>query len=193
VIFFSADCHFNHGNSIDYCRRPFGNVDEMNSEIIKRWNNKVSKDDIVYHVGDFVFKYKGTDNNFEKKLNGKIIHIRGNHDSNNGTKTNILNCVLEIYGLRVYVVHTPPSEGRSTDIEKEIVNSCDLVLCGHVHNNWKYKEVFDTPVINVGTDVWNFEPITLNSVLKLLRRRYDIIETEEDFHINVWNKRIIIL
>lgn len=40
-IFFSADCHFDHTNIIKYCSRPFKTIDNMNTEIVKRWNKTV--------------------------------------------------------------------------------------------------------------------------------------------------------
>lgn len=40
--FFTSDTHSNHANVIKYCARPFGALDEMNREIIARWNAVVS-------------------------------------------------------------------------------------------------------------------------------------------------------
>ena len=53
-----SDTHFNHANIIQYCDRPFADVEQMNKELIKRWNNTVAKDDIVYQLGDFAFGSK---------------------------------------------------------------------------------------------------------------------------------------
>ena len=53
----------------------------------------------------------------------------------------------------------------------------DIVLCGHVHEKWnrldfiaensKYEEV-SVVQINVGVDVWNFRPITLEQIIKFI-------------------------
>ena len=77
-IFVTSDHHFNHKNIIQYENRPFNNIDEMNKELIKKWNNVVSKNDIVYHLGDFCFS--NTPSDFLKQLRGKVILIMGNHD-----------------------------------------------------------------------------------------------------------------
>lgn len=77
-VFFSADCHFGHANIIKYAKRPFKNINYMNEELVKQWNKVVSSDDLVYHVGDFAFKGQGR--KYEYRLNGDIVHIKGNHD-----------------------------------------------------------------------------------------------------------------
>lgn len=33
-VFFKSDTHFNHANIIDFCKRPFGSVEEMNEALI---------------------------------------------------------------------------------------------------------------------------------------------------------------
>jgi hypothetical protein len=37
-VYFTADTHFNHANVINHCARPFASIDEMNREMIARWN-----------------------------------------------------------------------------------------------------------------------------------------------------------
>ena len=52
----------------------------MNEELIRRWNEVVTPDDIVYHLGDFSFGGFKKRDSMKKRLNGTIIIIRGNHD-----------------------------------------------------------------------------------------------------------------
>ena len=54
--FFTSDLHFGHENVIKFDERPFNSVEEMDEELIKRWNNKVGKGDIVYVLGDLIWK-----------------------------------------------------------------------------------------------------------------------------------------
>lgn len=99
-MFITSDMHFGHANIIKYCNRPFKDVDDMNNKLIHNWNQRVKEDDIVYHLGDFCFK-GGVEGGiskpqyWENQLNGKIIHIKGNHDKNNHLKSHISNAVLE--------------------------------------------------------------------------------------------------
>ena len=55
-IFFTADTHFGHENVIQFDKRPFAPADEMDKEMIRRWNNKVDKGDLVYVLGDMIWK-----------------------------------------------------------------------------------------------------------------------------------------
>lgn len=51
--FFTSDTHFNHANIIHFCNRPFKDVEQMNETIIANWNNVISQDDTVFHLGDY--------------------------------------------------------------------------------------------------------------------------------------------
>lgn len=80
-VFFTSDLHLGHENVIRFDHRPFISVDEMDSELIRRWNAKVSKGDLVYVLGDLIWKSRNSDaHELIKSLNGQIILIRGNHD-----------------------------------------------------------------------------------------------------------------
>lgn len=192
-FFFTADCHFNdadvilHSNRKPFYRNGIDNIKDtylwvsdskartcckkMDSVLMDNWNNIVSKNDIVYHLGDFMFSKGKSPKVYEDKLNGTIIHISGNHDKNNKVKGLIEACIMELGNLLVFVQHCPPST---------IPENCDLVLCGHVHNNWKFTILDNIPIINVGVDVWNYTPINLETIIKarrdILKGKYDIME-----------------
>lgn len=80
-IFFTSDLHFGHENVLRFDNRPFRTIEEMDEELIRRWNVKVGKGDLVYVLGDLIWKSaSGEAHNLIKRLNGQIILIKGNHD-----------------------------------------------------------------------------------------------------------------
>lgn len=81
--FFTSDTHFGHANIIRFCSRPFQNIEEMNEVLIENWNKVVSKDDTVFHLGDFAFGGSSVWNSIIPRLNGHINLIIGNHDRKN--------------------------------------------------------------------------------------------------------------
>jgi len=64
----------NNSRCNDLCKYLIDFHDQM---IYDKWNNQVSEDDTVLHLGDFAFS--NLDGHI-KKLNGKKILLRGNHD-----------------------------------------------------------------------------------------------------------------
>jgi len=78
---FISDTHWFHQNIIQYCNRPFLTVEQMNEELIKRWNAVVGKEDKVYHLGDFAFGTPAQQEEVFNQLKGKIYLVKGNHDS----------------------------------------------------------------------------------------------------------------
>lgn len=57
-IYFTSDLHFGHENVIRFDDRPFASVEEMDAELIRRWNAKVDRGDLVYVLGDMIWKTK---------------------------------------------------------------------------------------------------------------------------------------
>lgn len=80
-VFVTADTHFGHVNILRYTQRPFKNIEEMDGELISRWNNRVGKDDTVYFLGDFAFASAERIIEILGKLNGNLHFIAGNHDN----------------------------------------------------------------------------------------------------------------
>jgi len=176
--FVTADLHLNHANIIRYCKRPWlmkGDLDSdgewintgiaedrclrMNNELIRRWNERVKPEDLVFHVGDFCFKnaqYKTTSEEWETVLNGKIIFLKGNHDKNNSTKTKIESLQICWADTLINMQHYPDLvDGR-----------CRINFVGHIHEHWKFKKAHvrgkNIYLFNVGVDVNQFYPITMD-------------------------------
>jgi len=58
--------------------RPWDTPEEMDEEMVKRWNERVRPNDKVYHLGDVVINRKHLTT--LGRLNGDKVLIRGNHD-----------------------------------------------------------------------------------------------------------------
>lgn len=78
---FTADFHLGHANIIRYCRRPFPDVTEMDTEIIERLNAAVAERDLLYFLGDFCRSGKKA-LDYRKKIRCKnIFFVEDNHDT----------------------------------------------------------------------------------------------------------------
>ena len=82
-IWFTSDTHFGHAKVIEYCRRPFADVEEMNETLIRKWNEKVRPEDLVFHLGDFCFCSVNDACGIIGRLNGQKMLVIGNHDWKN--------------------------------------------------------------------------------------------------------------
>ena len=79
--YYISDLHLSHANVIKFDSRPYDTTEEMEVDLISRWNKQVSNGDHVYLLGDFIWK-AGSDEwlRIIRKLNGNIHLILGNHD-----------------------------------------------------------------------------------------------------------------
>ena len=78
--YFISDLHLGHANCLRFDKRPWETVEEMDMEIICRWNRKVRPEDHVYVLGDFAYKNCTPIADYTNQMNGFIHLIRGNHD-----------------------------------------------------------------------------------------------------------------
>lgn len=164
---FTSDRHFGHANIIKYCGRPFKDVNHMNRELVKKHNERVKPEDIVFDLGDFCFRNskggkagEGTLHKadyYEEQLNGDRVKIKGNHDKNNTVKTHIEKVVIKYGGKKITLVHNPMHAD----------SSCDLNFVGHVHEKWKFRTLGQSSfMINVGVDVWKFKPVSYEEIMR---------------------------
>ena len=89
----TSDLHFGHKNIIRYSKRPFKDVEDMNEQLIQRWNDRVSPDDIVFNLGDFAFLKPEQIAKILSRLNGKQYFVMGNHDLDRDWETTVHSCL----------------------------------------------------------------------------------------------------
>ena len=174
-IWVTSDWHFNHNREFIWRARGFSSVEEMNENIIERYNSVVGENDIVYCLGDCGLGGAGQEalnqlKNYIERLNGTIIIVQGNHCTNkrielyrqckNVQRVEVAT-TLKYKKYHFYLSHYPTLTGN---LEKESLKQMTLGLFGHTHQ----KEHFfrDLPYMyNVGVDAHNCYPVLLDNVI----------------------------
>lgn len=184
-----------HNNIIGYCTRPYSSVEEMNEDMIAKWNSVVKPEDFIYYLGDFSLSFRPIEL-FSFRLNGNKYLIPGNHDfchSGNKKSKNKENQDKWIkkygdYGWAVLpeqitlnfpeigivnLCHLPYSIKNDSDVRYNSSRPVDdhkILLCGHVHEKWQTtRSLAGTLMVNVGVDVNNFCPISENEVVQRIK------------------------
>ena len=181
-VFFTGDLHFGHENVIVFDNRPFKTVEEMDEELIRRWNAKVDKGDLTYVLGDMIWKTRNDDApSLINKLNGQIILIKGNHDRflhnakakealaglkdyddicvtlENGTKKRVIlsHYFTPMYnGHRYQAIHLHAHSHFTdeADFEVDFAKYLNSIGCRN-------------EIYNVGCMYWDYEPVTLDEIM----------------------------
>ena len=80
-IYFIADLHLGHKNIIFLAGRPFDSIEEMNTQLIRNWNNTIRKGDRVFFLGDFALAGREQKIEWGRQLQGIKHIVLGNHDT----------------------------------------------------------------------------------------------------------------
>lgn len=173
-VFFTSDLHFGHANIIRFDNRPFTSVEEMDAELIKRWNNKVTADDTVYILGDISWYNDEKTVEIMNKLNGHKILIKGNHDRVHGRVRNCFEEITDYKEIKYVDNHIVLCHYPIVFFNRHHYGS--YMFYGHVHNSheWNMTEnhKFELQqldikcnMFNVGTMIWNYEPVTFEEIV----------------------------
>jgi len=84
--YFVSDLHFGHKLVHWKYRSHNASISDMNEEIVYNWNKRVKSKDIVYVLGDVSFMKFEETKSIIRKLNGRKILVRGNHDEKFASK-----------------------------------------------------------------------------------------------------------
>ena len=175
AIFLVSDTHFGHTGVCKFTRndgvtklRPWDNADEMDEEMVKRWNETVRPNDKVYHLGDVVINRKAL--NIMYRLNGDKVLIRGNHDIFRDEEYRQHFRELRAYHVMngMILSHIP--------IHTESLGRFGTNIHGHLHANrvMIQKHAKATPEIDpryhcVCVEQTDFRPILFEDVIKRIK------------------------
>lgn len=196
-VFVTSDCHFRHDRDFIYKPRGYDSVTEHNVGLIKTWNERVSNEDIVFHLGDFVFKDPTGEYglSFLNQLNFESLYLLpGNHASfiKQTYQKNLAaqfgeDCGFEVYPLKMdyyrNVFFLP--NYLEIEVEKKMFTLChfpimshsqqnrgSFMLCGHSHGNCELTNIKTGQGrrLDVGIDSFG-GPISLKEVVRLIGGR----------------------
>lgn len=137
AIRYISDLHFGHSNIIRFDMRPFESTEEMDRELVKRWNDVVDKDDQVYVLGDMFWKKADEAIPILKELKGNKFLVRGNHDRvGDRNFDKCFACITDYTevkdeGRHVILCHYPIFAFKNHYYDGW------YHLYGHVHNTWE--------------------------------------------------------
>ena len=170
-VFFTSDTHFGHVNICNFTNydgspvRPWDSVEEMDEEMVKRWNDTVGPKDKVYHLGDVVINRKSLQ--ILDRLNGDKVLIKGNHDI-----FPLKDYVKYFRDIRAYHVmngcilsHIPVHKGSIARFGTNIH--------GHTHGNrvLDAEGNIDTDYFCVCVEQTDYTPIAFEDVLKKIKEQ----------------------
>lgn len=181
-IFFTSDTHFSHDNIIKYCSRPFESIEEHDETLVKNWNEKVGKNDLVFHLGDVGFGNPKRIDYLLNRLNGKIVLVIGNHDWRYVVKKHayrfenmVQQINMKVGSQHIILNHFPllcfSGAWRGLDATWQ--------LFGHVHTSPYTAEGLDhsrlrnlfTTQYDVGVDNNNFAPVSYYDVKQIIENQ----------------------
>jgi calcineurin-like phosphoesterase family protein len=175
AVFLVSDTHFGHAGVCRFLRndgvtklRPWDNPEEMDEEMVKRWNETVRPNDKVYHLGDVVINRKALTT--LGRLNGDKVLIRGNHDIFRDDEYRKYFRELRAYHVMngMILSHIP--------IHEESLGRFGTNIHGHLHANrvtfldtYLSKPVIDVRYHCVCVEQTDFRPILFEDVIKRIR------------------------
>lgn len=169
--FFTADTHFwhmnRHGGIIKYCNRPYSSIEEMNEDLVAKWNAKVPPNGLVYHLGDFAFAKKDQIVELTKRLHGSIILVEGNHDRIGNANSFGFMAKQKRMDIKIEGIYITLSHFAMRVWDKSHFNSWHCY--GHSHGclepegkSW-----------DVGVDYNNYQPIEFDELREIMNNRPD--------------------
>jgi calcineurin-like phosphoesterase family protein len=167
-VWFTSDTHFYHKNIIKYCptnRGHFKDENEMTEYLVSVWNERVGRDDLVFHLGDVALGNPQRAIEVLRRLNGMKVLVKGNHDTRLLTYRAFVNVWEGIYDAytEIEIDDTPIVLSHQPMSKWNKMEEGAYHLHGHVHGNHMNRETGRR--MDVGVDTrkdlapWSWEEI----------------------------------
>ena len=177
-IWFTSDLHLWLCHDRDFIFKPrgFENVESHNKEIVRKWNEVVSDEDIVYILGDIMLNDNEKGIELFNQLKGMKKIIIGNHDSSSRIalysvcpNTTILGYadVVKYKGYHFYLSHYPTLTSNLDDDKP--LKTRTICLCGHSHYKNKFKDMDKGLIFHCELDTNNCYPWSIDEIIKEIK------------------------
>jgi len=195
MIWFTADNHFGHKGILKHCDRPFGGVVEMDKTLIANWNERVRPDDIVYHLADFCLGNGKAARSYLRRLNGDIyilgcrwhhdrrwlsafdadqddVFYRGDHTAIEAWRS-LSGHAVKVGQPETVLQYDKAPQGhykRNIHLSHYPLATWDRKHYGgwHLHGHSHGKHVAPGRLLDVGVDMWEFRPVSMDEVVEQL-------------------------
>ena len=176
AFWFTSDTHFGHDSEHIVQHRGFASLEDMTEALVSRWNERVARGDVVYHLGDFAITWgkKRAAGEAEKvlsRLNGQKWLLCGNHDRDEIKQSKLWTMVKDyhegkfdlggIHKQRVVLSH------YSMRVWNQMHRG-SWMLHGHSHGNLPD---IGGLTMDVGVDCRGLAPISLHEVAAFMGGR----------------------
>lgn len=201
---FTSDTHFGHARIADLAGRPEPDVDTMNAQMVRDFNQTVGPSDTTWHAGDWCMGKIDVSLPIAGQLNGRKQSTPGNHDRTDpenpkpgggldragwearyqevaGIET-VQGPIELVLDGTVFVFCHYPYEGDSQAVDRFADRAPEFhglpMIHGHVHEQWRVRMYRGVPMVNVGVDAWAGSPVSAHVVLAAARAGVDAVPLE---------------
>lgn len=177
TIWFTSDTHFGHAGVLRLSNRPFRSLDEMHEELVRRWNERVHPNDVVFHLGDLMF---GRPLEALRELKGRVTMLAGNHDQRRSLEyADALGWDLQA----MFNIKVADDAGLGPSPKHQYITLCHYpmvtwnyrrfeswMLHGHSHGTRDHENRY-VKRLDVGVDCFNYAPVSYEQVREIMRAK----------------------
>lgn len=176
MLYVIANCSFFDLTKVK--KRGFKNIDEMNNQMLKAWNETVKPDDTVLCLGK-LFQPVEIDKikNLCTQLNGDIIVLTEDYLIREYYQQNQLSDYFYIFSTKDYYDHIDVLFCPFCDNPESKKDKYTVCCCGSGHN---FNDMCKDKYLNVDADKWEYYPIVASEVKNIYNNMSEFFEEESN-------------